>query len=203
MSEYLFSEPHPGHEDGKDGNRRKGEDHQDPHIDVGDLQRGVEGDHDKGDEHGDENQRGGKVVQRLVHLGRGENFLPQELEHVGNGLDETEGSHFLGTDPPLHMPGDLPLRPGQQKGVDDHKRQNPDKTDDHLARIRARHIEQFVYHSQTHLSISGITRSRLPRMATASARRTPWASSGKIIRLEKEGTRHFIRKGLSLSSLTM
>ncbi|KAF5040899.1 hypothetical protein DSECCO2_528590 [anaerobic digester metagenome] len=114
-------------------------------------------------------------------LGGGQR-LAHELEAGHQGLEDAGGAHFVGAGAALDMAGDFPLGVDQGQGVQGHEDQDAHQCHEDAQELRV-----------DHRSISGMTRSRLPRMDTASARSVPWLSSAKRLRFEKLGARSLTR----------
>ncbi len=124
-----------GQHDPVDADRGHGQQEQDPHRGIGQLQlEGVAGDghlaadgHDGEDEEGgDDGQVGRQLEDGPVGLVGDQVLLEEELDPVGQGLGDPEGAGPVGPDPALHVRDDLALEPDHQhdrhhQGAEDHQ----------------------------------------------------------------------------------
>ncbi len=138
---------------------------------------------------GAQRDQGGQPEQQGVGAERGDQLLAHQLAGIRQGLEQAVGPDLIGPRPPLDEPGHFPLRIKKDNAVD--------PQEGHDGRERGEHVPQGVGQQFRelcrHRSISGITRSRLPIMDTASARSVPWASSANRLRLENPGERSLTR----------
>src|SRR5208337_5008931 len=123
--------------------------------------------------------------------GRSHQLLAHEFDGVGQGLKQALRSDVERAWPQLHVTGHLALHPDEDEGIQpdegEHEHQPQDKAHRRIGEERKEGV---------HRSISGMTRSRLPRMDTASASIVPRASSQKRLKLENPGARSLTRYGL-------
>src|ERR1043166_571452 len=120
--------------DGVDADARHGEEQQQPDVDVGahEPRRGTHRDH--GERHDGRGHRedGRDVEDDLVRLRRDELLLEEELDDVGDGLQEPERPDAVGAGARLDVPADLALgvdqvghHPEQRIEDDEHLDQRP------------------------------------------------------------------------------
>ena len=100
------------------------EDVEQPHVDVGDLQGlgtrqepeqgggAAEGNHRRGDHGRHHAQRRRKQEEGPVHLARDQVLLEEQLDPVGDGLQQPEGAHAGGPQAHLDASDHLSLDPG-------------------------------------------------------------------------------------------
>ena len=109
-----------GEGDSVDADARESEDKQDADVEVGELHGGREGpdfhfgserddgDRDQREHHGDE---GGEEVEEFVDVGWEHVLFGEELDHVGERLEESMGSDAAGSDAELDVGEDFSLDP--------------------------------------------------------------------------------------------
>ena len=71
----------------------------------------AEGDDGQGEVGRDEEEDGGEEVDPSIGGAGDDVFLGDELEEIGDGLEEAEGADAVGADPVLEAAGDLALGP--------------------------------------------------------------------------------------------
>ena len=135
-----------GQRDSVDAQRGEAENDENADVDIagvpggvhhaGDLHRGADAEQvndgtdghqgDRSERH-DERQPRREKIDVLLHVGGREVFLEQELDAVGQGLQQSEGTDAGGSPAVLHMADDLALQPD---GVGDDGEQNAERDGD-------------------------------------------------------------------------
>ena len=136
-----------------------------------------------------------------VHRPWAEVLLEQQLDRVGDGLQQSEGPDPGGAQPRLDAGADLALHPyeddgrhGDQGGDGSDRDEAVDEGGGQGRQLLADEVaEGMGFRVGLHLSMSGMIRSRVERMATRSAILPPAAISFRAARLEKPGLRLLIR----------
>ena len=116
-------------------------------------------------------------------------LLADQLARVGEGLQQPVRPDLVGPGPPLDEPGHFPLGVEEHEAVHAQEGHDGRECRDHLSERVGERFRQQGHHR----SISGMTRSRLPRMDTASASSVPRASSANRLRFENPGARSLTR----------
>ena len=191
----------PSEDDAVDADRGHRHDVEQPDVDVGDVERNFaaeeidarperdDGERDERRHHHD-NRRGRE--NPLVGARRGDVFLEDQLDRVGNRLKSAVRADAHRSEAHLHPGDDLALE------------------EDHVGHADERRIE----HEQNlderndpavdHRSTSPSTTSSEPMSATTSATRCPLMSGGSACRLQNDGGRTRKRYGfVDFPSLTM
>ena len=118
--------------------RRRAQDPEDRDVHVGDLERDVvprdvdgvpEGHHGQGQERGDHGERGRDDEDDAVGAGRDDVLLEEELDPVGDRLEEPEGTHPLRADPILHVADHLSLHPDDERNAEQHESEDDQNLD--------------------------------------------------------------------------
>ena len=73
------------------------------------------GEHEEGR---DQRQVGRQLVDERIRLDRGQILLEEQLDAIGEGLEDTEGTGPVGADPVLHVGDELALEPHHQHHAD-------------------------------------------------------------------------------------
>ena len=97
------------HDDAVDAERRDREQIEDADIDVGEHHAGVERDHRPGDQRQDEGDHRRQDEHDPVGAGRDDGFLEQQLEAVGDRLQQAERADHVRALAQLHGRDDLAL----------------------------------------------------------------------------------------------
>ena len=131
--------------------------------------------------HGEADQRRGhhherrETEQETVGAGRHHDLLGEKLDAVGDRLEPAGVTGLVGARPALDAPRALAFRQDQIGGVGADEGANADQVEQEPHPRPARSEE--ILGDGGHRSMSGITRSRLPIMASASGRIIPRLAS--------------------------
>ena len=115
-------------DDAQDSHRRGGGDHQQPHVHVRYVEDPRKGQHRKGRQGGDGGNAGGEPEQGLVGVRGDDVFLEQQLQRVGDGLQQPVRPHAHGAQAHLEIRQDLAL---DQREISGHQRKSRDNHQGH------------------------------------------------------------------------
>ena len=113
-----------GHDDAIDTERGDREQVQDADIDIGEREPGADRDHRPRNEAEDEGQHRRSEEHDLVGAGRQDGFLEEQLDGVGEGLQEAEGADHVGAHPQVHGRHNLALEIGEVGDGEQQRHQN-------------------------------------------------------------------------------
>ena len=97
------------HDDAIHFERGDGKYVQQPGIDVGQYQFRPKRHHGPGGHGRHDGHDGAEVIQELVGAVGADDFLEQQLDHIGNRLQQTQRPHAVGPQPNLHESDEPPL----------------------------------------------------------------------------------------------
>ena len=101
-------------DDSVDAQRRDRQREQNSDVEVADKEMLRERDDGKGGKGGDDADDRSNQKHRLVRFGGNDVFLEQELDRIGNRLQQAPGANAHGPQPGLHERQDLPLHVHQE-----------------------------------------------------------------------------------------
>ncbi len=131
------------HDDAVHAQRRRREDVEQPDIDVRQHHARIERDHRPGDQRDREGDDRREQEQPLVRGGRNDRFLKEDLQTVGERLEQAERPDDVGTAPQRHRRPDLAI------DIDDHRhRQHQRQRDQQDARDRRDGPCPFIGHAE-------------------------------------------------------
>ena len=119
-----------GHQDAIDPQRRDGEQVKDADVDVGQHQAIAEGDHGPGDQRHNKGHAGRGDENNAVGTGWYDRFLDEQLQPVGDRLQQPEWADDVGPATKVHGTDDLALDIGQIGHRQKHRRDDDDDLDD-------------------------------------------------------------------------
>jgi len=111
---FVVATP-PRHDDRQCAQRADGQHVQQTDIQIRPDHHRGEGDDGGNQDHRDDHQHRRQKVHRPVSMAGDDHFLDQELEGVGDTLDQAVGANPVRADPVLNARGDLALDPDAQK----------------------------------------------------------------------------------------
>ena len=101
----------PAHQQANGLNAAEGDPKEDANANIADQQILAKGNDQPGEDHRHDHQHRPQGEQQAVSPGRNDVFLDQQLEAIGEGLQHTQGTGVLRSNPLLNSGGDFAFKP--------------------------------------------------------------------------------------------
>ncbi len=105
-----------------------------------DVQRAADGNDREGDDRGHQREVGGELEDEAICVVGDEVFFEEELDAVGQGLQQTEGTPALGSDAALHVRDRLALEPDHHRDRTHQRGPADDESDEHDEDVDAAYV---------------------------------------------------------------
>src|ERR1700722_13957427 len=199
------------HHDAEHAQRRNSQHEEDADIHVGDGMRGAERNHHEDRERRQHHDERRDPEHEAVGFGRHDVFFEQQLDGVGNGLQEPVRAHAHGAEAYLHVSENFAFQPvhrdhgnGEAEENEENVDEGPEEISCRAGRLVAREVGFYVIDNGLHQrSTSPRTLSSVPITAITSATMAPRHITSSACRFTKDGGRTRTRYGCVEPSLTM